>query len=167
LTDFLLPGLGSRKIKIPTTNISESNKTDGTVAIHCSEYIWEILVFRLDYFFYVSDESLREELHEMLIPAILRPSRCKLDCSLNLHFYYIEFIPSPADRRYQMFGLFVINPLPKEAEKLDVELHLARARIVRAGIKSIGTIGFNKEEALSPSSVDSVQPILLSFMTYC
>ncbi|GJN27074.1 hypothetical protein PR202_gb15060 [Eleusine coracana subsp. coracana] len=105
LTDFLLPGPGSRKIKVPwTTDISESNKTD--------------------------DEGLREELHEMLIPAVLRPSRCKLDCSLNLHFYYIEFIPIPADRRYQMFGLFVIDPLPKEAEKLDVELHLARARIM-------------------------------------
>ncbi|KAK3144295.1 hypothetical protein QOZ80_4AG0311150 [Eleusine coracana subsp. coracana] len=123
LTDFLLPGPGSRKIKVPSaTNISETNKTD--------------------------DEGLREELHEMLIPAVLRPLRCKLDCSLNLHFYYIEFIPIPADRRYQMFGLFVIDPLPKEAEKLDVELHLARARIVRAGIKYIGMIGFDKEEMM-------------------
>ncbi|KAL6903528.1 hypothetical protein ACP4OV_004341 [Aristida adscensionis] len=120
LTDFLLPGPGSRKINAAATNISESNKTD--------------------------DESLREELHEMLIPAVLRPSRCKLDCLLSLHFYYIEFIPIPADRRYQMFGLFVINSLPKEAEKLDVELHLARARIVKAGIKYLGTIEFDQEE---------------------
>lgn len=100
----------------------------------------------------------------MLIPAVLRPSRCKLDSSLNLHFYYIEFIPIPADRRYQMFGLFVIDPLPKEAEKLDVELHLARARIVRAGIKYIGMIRFNGEEALSSSSfqiiIQSVMNIL-------
>ncbi|XP_062184952.1 endoribonuclease Dicer homolog 4 isoform X3 [Phragmites australis] len=122
LTDFLLPGSGSKKIKVSTTNISESNKAE--------------------------DEGLREELHEMLFPAVLRPSRCKLDCSLNLHFYYIEFIPIPADRRYQMFGLFVINPLPKEAEKLDVELHLAHARIVKAGIKYLGMIAFDKEEMM-------------------
>jgi endoribonuclease Dicer len=122
LTDFLLPGQGSRKTKISTIDISESNK--------------------------VEDESFREELHEMLIPAVLRPSRYKLDCLLNLHFYYIEFIPKPADRRYQMFGIFVIDALPKEAEKLDVELHLARARIVKAGIKYLGMITFNKEEAL-------------------
>ncbi|KAL6652413.1 hypothetical protein ACP70R_011338 [Stipagrostis hirtigluma subsp. patula] len=122
LTDFLLPGSGSRKIKASTTNISASNKAD--------------------------DESLREELHEMLIPAVLKPSRCNLDCLLNLHFYYIEFIPLPADRRYQMFGLFVINPLPKESEKLDVELHLARARIVKAGIKYLGMISFDKEEMM-------------------
>lgn len=85
----------------------------------------------------------------MLTPAVLRPSRRKLDCLLKLHFYYIEFIPIPADRRYQMFGLFVINRLPEEAEKLDVELHLARARIVKAGIKYLGMMAFNKEEALS------------------
>ncbi|OEL23902.1 Endoribonuclease Dicer-like protein 4, partial [Dichanthelium oligosanthes] len=104
VNDFLLPGQGSRKTKVSATDISESNKTE--------------------------DESFREELHEMLIPAVLRPSRYNLDCLLNLHFYYIEFIPKPADRRYQMFGLFVIDALPKEAEKLDVELHLARARIM-------------------------------------
>ncbi|AQK44734.1 dicer-like 103 [Zea mays] len=127
LTDFLLPGQGSRKIKVSTTNNSESNKDD--------------------------DESFREELYEMLIPAVLRPSRCKLDSSFKLHFYYIEFIPIPADRRYQMFGLFVINRLPEESEKLDVELHLARARIVKAGIKYLGKIEFNKEEALSCLSV--------------
>ncbi|KAJ1271827.1 hypothetical protein BS78_06G155400 [Paspalum vaginatum] len=122
LTDFLLPGQGSRKIKVSTTNISESNKAE--------------------------DESFREELHEMLVPAVLRPSRCKLDSLLDLHFYYIEFIPKPADRRYQMFGLFVIYPLPKEAEKLDVELHLARARIVKAGMKYLGMIAFNKDEMI-------------------
>ncbi|KAG2573270.1 endoribonuclease Dicer homolog 4 isoform X3 [Panicum virgatum] len=122
LTDFLLPGQGSRKTKVSTIDISEINKAE--------------------------DESFREELHEMLIPAILRPSRYKLDCLLNLHFYYIEFIPKPADRRYQMFGLFVIDALPKEAEKLDVELHLARARIVKAGIKYLGMITFNNEEMM-------------------
>ena len=111
--------------------------------------MWETLEIWVKYFFHFSDESFREELHEMLIPAILRPSRYKLDCLLNLHFYYIEFIPKPADRRYQMFGLFVIDALPKEAEKLDVELHLARARIVKAGIKYLGMIAFNNEEALS------------------
>lgn len=93
----------------------------------------------------------------MLIPAVLRPSRCKLDCSLKLHFYYIEFIPVPADRRYQMFGLFVINRLPEESEKLDVELHLAHARIVKAGIKYLGKIEFNKEEALSCLSVQMLR----------
>ncbi|RCV34474.1 hypothetical protein SETIT_7G162200v2 [Setaria italica] len=122
LTDFLLPGQGSRKTKVSTTDILESNKAE--------------------------DESFREELHEMLVPAVLRSSRYKLDCLLNLHFYYIEFIPKPADRRYQMFGLFVIDALPKEAEKLDVELHLARARIVKAGIKYLGMITFNKEEMM-------------------
>lgn len=94
----------------------------------------------------------------MLIPAVLRPPRCKLDCSLKLHFYYIEFLPIPADRRYQMFGLFVINRLPEESEKLDVELHLARARIVKAGIKYLGKIEFNKEEALFCLSVQMLIP---------
>jgi endoribonuclease Dicer len=115
--------------------------------------MWETLINWLNPFFHVSDESFREELHEMLVPAVLRPSRYKLDCLLNLHFYYIEFIPKPADRRYQMFGLFVIDALPKEAEKLDVELHLAHARVVKAGIKYLGMMTFNKEEALSCSSV--------------
>lgn len=89
----------------------------------------------------------------MLIPAVLKPSRCKLDCLLNLHFYYVEFIPIPEDRHYQMFGLFVINPLHKEAEKLKVDLHLARGRIAKAGIKHLGTIEFDKEKASSGSFV--------------
>uniref|UniRef100_A0A0D9ZN12 Dicer-like protein 4 n=1 Tax=Oryza glumipatula TaxID=40148 RepID=A0A0D9ZN12_9ORYZ len=96
LTDFLLPGPGSRKNKVSVTNNSSNNK--------------------------VEDDSLREELHEMLIPAVLKPSGLKLDCLSNLHFYYVKFIPIPEDRRYQMFGLFVINPLPVEAETLQMML---------------------------------------------
>uniref|UniRef100_A0A453CF00 Dicer dsRNA-binding fold domain-containing protein n=1 Tax=Aegilops tauschii subsp. strangulata TaxID=200361 RepID=A0A453CF00_AEGTS len=122
LTDFLLPGSGSRKNKASTTNGSASNSHD--------------------------DESLREELHEMLIPTILKPSTCKLDCPLNLHFYYIQFFPIPADRHYRIFGLFVINPLPMEAEKLEVDLHLARGRIVKAGMKHLGTISFDEEQMM-------------------
>ncbi|XP_006653591.1 endoribonuclease Dicer homolog 4 [Oryza brachyantha] len=122
LTDFLLPGPGSRKNKVSTTNNSSNNK--------------------------VEDESLREELHQMLIPAVLKPSRLKLDCLLSLHFYYVKFIPIPEDRRYQMFGLFVINPLPVEAETLQVDLHLARGRIVKAGIKHLGKIAFEKEKMM-------------------
>lgn len=38
LTDFLLPGQGSRKVKVSTTNISESNKDEGMVIVHYSEY---------------------------------------------------------------------------------------------------------------------------------
>ncbi|XBJ03091.1 hypothetical protein VPH35_022331 [Triticum aestivum] len=122
LTDFLLPGSGSGKNRASTTNGSASNSHD--------------------------DESLREELHEMLIPTILKPSTCKLDCPLNLHFYYIQFFPIPADRHYRIFGLFVINSLPMEAEKLEVDLHLARGRIVKAGMKHLGTISFDEEQMM-------------------
>ncbi|KAG8082637.1 hypothetical protein GUJ93_ZPchr0014g47162 [Zizania palustris] len=115
-------GPGSRKKRASTTNNLTNNK--------------------------VEDESLREELHEMLIPAVLKPSIFKLDGLLNLHFYYVKFIPIPADRRYQMFGLFVINPLPEEAETLEVDLHLARGRIVKAGIRHLGTIAFDKEKMM-------------------
>jgi endoribonuclease Dicer len=130
LTDFLLPGPGSRKNKVSVTNNSSNNK--------------------------VEDDSLREELHEMLIPAVLKPSGLKLDSLSNLHFYYVKFIPIPEDRRYQMFGLFVINPLPVEAETLQVDLHLARGRIVKAGIKHLGKIAFEKEKASSCSSVQLI-----------
>ncbi|KAM0886804.1 hypothetical protein ACQ4PT_029462 [Festuca glaucescens] len=119
LTDFLLPGSGSRKNKVSTTNGSTNNK---------------------------HEDDLREELHEMLTPTVLKPSKCKLDCLLNLHFYYVQFIPIPADRHYRIFGLFVINPLPTEAEKLEVDLHLARGRIVKAGMRYLGTISFNEEQ---------------------
>ncbi|KQJ83511.1 hypothetical protein BRADI_5g15337v3 [Brachypodium distachyon] len=122
LTDFLLPGPGSRKNKASSPNGSASNKEE--------------------------DDSLREELHEMLIPSVLKPSRCKQDCLLDLHFYYFKFFPIPADRHYQMFGLFVINPLPEEAEKLEVDLHLARGRIVKTGIKHLGTMVFDKEQMI-------------------
>lgn len=50
LTEFLLPGQGSRK-KVSTTNISESNKDEGMVMVHYSEYNVEILVICLKHFF--------------------------------------------------------------------------------------------------------------------
>ena len=38
LTDFLLPGQGSRKTKVSTIDISEINKAEGMVMVHYSEY---------------------------------------------------------------------------------------------------------------------------------
>ncbi|XP_010932228.2 endoribonuclease Dicer homolog 4 isoform X2 [Elaeis guineensis] len=120
LTDYLLPGLDDGKKNGSTMHHSKCDSTE--------------------------DDNLREELHEMLVPAALKISWNNLDNDVNLFFYYIRFVPIPEDRQYQMFGLFVKAPLPKEAEALEVDLHLAHGRIVKTGFEPLGTLTFNKEE---------------------
>ncbi|XP_020109653.1 endoribonuclease Dicer homolog 4 isoform X1 [Ananas comosus] len=119
LTDYLLPGLSSGKKNGSTAHHSGCNSNE--------------------------DENLRE-LYEMLVPSVLKASRSNFDSQINMYFYYIRLVPIPEDRQYRMFGLFVMSPLPKEAEKLEVDLHLAHGRIVEAGIEPKGMLTFCKEE---------------------
>ncbi|XP_073000978.1 endoribonuclease Dicer homolog 4-like isoform X2 [Typha latifolia] len=122
LTDFLLPGIGP-------------GKNEGS-ATHSVGHVTN------------EDDSLREELHEMLVPAVLKESWSNLNSQINMYSYYIRFVPVPLDRDYRMFGLFVMTPLPEEAENLEVDLHLAHGRIVKAGIEALGMSTFDKEEMM-------------------
>nr|CAD1831898.1 unnamed protein product [Ananas comosus var. bracteatus] len=119
LTDYLLPGRSSGKKNGSTAHHSGCNSNE--------------------------DENLRE-LYEMLVPSVLKASWSNFDSQINMYFYYIRLVPIPEDRQYRMFGLFVMSPLPKEAEKLEVDLHLAHGRIVEAGIEPKGMLTFCKEE---------------------
>ncbi|KAJ3708060.1 hypothetical protein LUZ61_011765 [Rhynchospora tenuis] len=120
LTDYLLPEVTSKR-RGSTTQSSESNSH--------------------------GDENLREELHEMRVPALLKESwLSSTDKEVNMHSYYIMFLPIPDDRDYRMFGLFLMSRLPEEAESLEVDLHLPRHRIVKTGLKWLGLVSFDKEE---------------------
>ncbi|KAJ3679169.1 hypothetical protein LUZ60_017180 [Juncus effusus] len=95
------------------------------------------------------DENMREELHEMRVPEILKqswPSDINNNNKVTMHFYYIEFMPVPNDRDYRMFGLFLTSKLPDEAEELKVDLHLYHGRIVRTGLRHLGLMSFNPDQ---------------------
>ncbi|XP_043720331.1 endoribonuclease Dicer homolog 4-like isoform X1 [Telopea speciosissima] len=94
------------------------------------------------------DESSRGELHEMLIPAALKVPWNNTENITMLNFYFISFAPIPEDRLYQKFGLFVKEPLPKEAERMELDLHLDHGRIVRTELVPLGRIQFDKDEIL-------------------
>lgn len=96
----------------------------------------------------LSDESLRCELHEMLVPAALREPCTILDNPVKLNSYYMEFSPHPNDRIYKKFGLFVKAPLPVEAERMEVDLHLARGRSVMTKLVPSGLAEFDKDEVI-------------------
>uniref|UniRef100_A0A1D1YWK0 Endoribonuclease Dicer 4 n=4 Tax=Anthurium amnicola TaxID=1678845 RepID=A0A1D1YWK0_9ARAE len=119
LTEYLLPGISSKKQQ----SGAEHAESD------CNE-----------------DELLREELHESLVPAALRAPWKNFEDKLNFHFYYMKFVPVPEDREYRRFGLFVTAPLPEEAKTMEVDLHLAHGRIVKAGLVPSGILMFDKEE---------------------
>ncbi|XP_078162667.1 dicer-like 4 isoform X3 [Carex rostrata] len=120
LTDYLLPDVASKR-KGSTMHSSESKSHE--------------------------DENLREELHEMRLPALLKESwLSSTDKKVNMHSYYIRFLPKPDDRNYRMFGLFLISRLPEEAESLEVDLHLTHCRIVKTGLNWLGLVSFDKEE---------------------
>ncbi|KAK8962374.1 hypothetical protein KSP40_PGU009157 [Platanthera guangdongensis] len=119
LSDFLLPGFSNAK-------------SNGSV-IHSVESINS------------EDENLRE-LYEMLVPTVLKGPLPNFEEKIKLYFYYVRFIPIPDDRKYRAFGLFLKAPLPKEAEAVEVDLHLARGRIVKSGFIYCGMVTFGKEE---------------------
>ncbi|XP_042491944.1 endoribonuclease Dicer homolog 4 [Macadamia integrifolia] len=121
LTDYLLPGQADEVEKqvLPSSN-SESSE----------------------------DESSRGELHEMLCPAALKVPWNNSENITILNFYFISFAPIPEDRLYQKFGLFVKAPLPREAERMEIDLHLDHGRIVRTELVPSGWIEFDKDEIL-------------------
>ncbi|CDP10524.1 unnamed protein product [Coffea canephora] len=92
------------------------------------------------------DDDLRRELHEMLIPAALKETWTELKNSVSLCTYHFKFCPNPIDRLYREFALFVKSPLPKEAEKMKLDLHLDRGRSVLTELVPYGVVKFTKDE---------------------
>ncbi|CAA7398025.1 unnamed protein product [Spirodela intermedia] len=93
--------------------------------------------------------TMGKELHEKLVPAMLRAPQTDIEDQFNFHFYLIKFKPIPDDRKYREFGLFVTTPLPKEAETMDVDLCLTHRRIVKTGLIHSGSVMFDKEKIVS------------------
>lgn len=85
----------------------------------------------------------------MLVPAVLKGSWAELEDPIHLSSYYIKFCPAPEDRIYKNFGLFVKAPLPLEAERMELDLHLARGRSVFIELVPSGLSEFNKDEVNS------------------
>ncbi|XP_047169317.1 dicer-like protein 4 isoform X2 [Vigna umbellata] len=92
------------------------------------------------------DAISRGELHEMLVPSAFGQSWTNKDEIVHLNSYYIKFCPCPVDRVYKEFGLFIMARLPMEAEKLELDLHLAHGRSVMTKFVPFGVVEFNKDE---------------------
>ncbi|CAL5376126.1 unnamed protein product [Camellia sinensis] len=94
------------------------------------------------------DEASRRELHEMRIPAALKEPWTDLENPVYLNSYFIKLSPDPADRFYKNFALFVKAPLPREAERMKLDLFLARGRLVMTELVPSGVAKFDKDEIL-------------------
>ncbi|KOM32927.1 hypothetical protein LR48_Vigan01g248300 [Vigna angularis] len=92
------------------------------------------------------DAISRGELHEMLVPSAFGQSWTNKDEIVHLNSYYIKFCPCPVDRVYKEFGLFIMARLPMEAEKLELDLHLAHGRSVMTKFLPFGVVEFDKDE---------------------
>ncbi|KAK7388536.1 hypothetical protein VNO78_23354 [Psophocarpus tetragonolobus] len=92
------------------------------------------------------DAISRGELHEMLVPSAFRQSWINEDKIVHFNSYYIKFCPSPEDRVYKEFGLYIMAHFPVEAEKLEVDLHLAHSRSVMTKFVPCGIVEFDKDE---------------------
>ncbi|KAJ7979648.1 Dicer-like protein [Quillaja saponaria] len=92
------------------------------------------------------DDSSRGELHEMHVSTALRKPWTNRGNHVHLNSYYIQFSPDPEDRTYKTFGLYVETCLPTEAERMEVDLHLAHSRSVMTRLVSLGVAEFNKDE---------------------
>ena len=96
-----------------------------------------------------ADEDSPLVLQEMVVPAVLQIPWSDVDKCVYLNAYFIRFKPKPHDRQYKEFGLFVKEPLPHEAERMKIDLHLARGRSVLADLIPSGVTKFNDEEVQS------------------
>lgn len=85
----------------------------------------------------------------MLVPGLFKQKWDLSKRCINLHSYHIRFVPHPADRIYKEFGLFMMSPLPIEAETMDLDLHLANQRSVSVKIFPAGDAKFDSDEVLS------------------
>ncbi|XP_028760714.1 dicer-like protein 4 isoform X2 [Neltuma alba] len=92
------------------------------------------------------DDNLRGDLYEMLVPSAFRQAWTNSDNIVHLNSYFFKFRPSPEDRIYKEFGLFMMTHLPAEAEKMELDLHLARGRTVMTQFVPFGIIEFDKAE---------------------
>ncbi|XP_061375757.1 dicer-like protein 4 isoform X1 [Gastrolobium bilobum] len=92
------------------------------------------------------DATSRGELYEMPVPSAFRLSWINEEKIVHLNSYYIKFCPCPEDRVYKEFGLFIMTRLPMEAEKLELDLHLARGRSVMSKFVPFGVVEFDKNE---------------------
>ncbi|PWA74613.1 dicer-like 4 [Artemisia annua] len=93
------------------------------------------------------EENSRRELHEMLVPSVLKEPWIKAKHKRHcLNSYFIKFSPSPADRIYKNFGLFLRARIPQEAENMKLDLQLARGRSVLSEIVPCGTLEFTSNE---------------------
>lgn len=85
----------------------------------------------------------------MLVPSALREPWIKSKRTMiRLNSYFIKFSPSPADRLYKDFGLFLKAPIPQEAERMKLDLHLAKGRSVLTEIVPCGAFTFNNNEVI-------------------
>ncbi|KAE8653040.1 hypothetical protein Csa_019548 [Cucumis sativus] len=127
LSDYLLPmrGRGSANEQESGLNSSDSDSSE--------------------------DETSRRELHEMIFPAALKESWTGSGY-LVLYCYHIKCTPDPRDRNYKEFGLFVKAPLPQEAERMGLELHLARGRSVMVNLIPSGVVELLEEEITQAES---------------
>lgn len=82
----------------------------------------------------------------MLVPAALRKPWTGVGNSTFFNCYYIEICPTPEDREYRRFGLFMKEPLPEEAGEMKVDLCLSRGRMVRSKFIPYGVARLNKDE---------------------
>lgn len=91
-------------------------------------------------------KDAREELHEMIVPAALKESWTETENPVCFNSYYIKFLPYPIDRVYKKFGLFLKAPLPQEAERMKLDLNLARGRLVKTELIPSGATSFENNE---------------------
>ncbi|XP_047327310.1 dicer-like protein 4 isoform X2 [Impatiens glandulifera] len=95
-----------------------------------------------------NDPISRRELHEMLVPAILKEPWDFSENSISLNSYYMKLSPTPPDRVYRNFGLFLKAPLPEEAEKMKLDLCLSHGRTVTSELLPFGLTKFDQDEML-------------------
>ncbi|XP_017241588.1 dicer-like protein 4 isoform X3 [Daucus carota subsp. sativus] len=114
------------------------------------------------------DEDTRRELHEMLVPAVLKEPWSEAEDSVHLRSYFVKFRPHPPDRDYRPFGLFVKASLPGDAERMKLDLHLARGRSVATELVPFRTLLFSRDQlALAEKFQEMFLKVIIDRSQFC
>lgn len=149
LNDYLLP---NQKNVNEEQMIQASDSCKGQSEVLIPKLYWFLFIYlftfelHLQFLLELADEGSRAELHEMLVPALLKELWNDSKNPVHLSTYYLKFTPIPEDRLYKSFGLFVKVPLPEEAEGMELDLHLSHGRSVMTELVPSGVVEFDKDE---------------------
>jgi hypothetical protein len=86
--------------------------------------------------------------HSTIVPDAFSGTWAMAESGVTLYAYTVSFVPTPNDRAYVNFGLFLESDLGPEAGIMEVELQLRNRRLVNTKCLPSGRLDFEQHQVI-------------------